>query len=119
MEVTNFDPLPCATRPATSRPSPNQSKTKKVKLSDLPARCKSAWPTIESQGPKLQNLMVIKMKTMLVRVTEINRKSGGVHLHNNATYRDKHDLDSAGNPKERQFVSSSLRIKPLLGVSKN
>ena len=126
MEVTNTSPLPCATRPssggqpanaAKSRPSSNRNKVKQVKLSDLPARCKSAWPTIESQGPKLQNLMVEKMKTMLGNVTEISRKSDGIELRENATYQDKHDLDSEGIPKTKQFVHSSLRIKPLLGDS--
>ena len=127
MSVTNESPLPCATRPpsggqpataATARPNSNQRKINKMKLSDLLANCRSAWPTIESQGPSLQNLMVAKMKTMLGHVGEITRKSDGIHLNDNATYRDKHDLDSEGNPKEKQFVHSSVRIKPLLGDSK-
>ena len=62
--------------------------------------------------------MVAKMKTMLGHVEEITRKSDRINLNENATYRDKHDLDSEGNPKEKQFVHSSVRIKPLLGDSK-
>jgi len=62
--------------------------------------------------------MVQKTKAMLGHAKEIKRKSDGINLHKNATYRDKHDLDSEGNPKEKQFVHSSVRIKPLLGSSK-
>ena len=93
MEVTNSAPLPCATGPpsggqpasaAKSRSNSNQNKINKMKLSDLPANCRSAWPTIESQGPSLQNLMVAKMKTMLGHVEEITRKSDRIHLDENA-----------------------------------
>ena len=47
------------------------------------------------------------MKAMLGHVAEITRKSNGINLNKNATYRDKHDLSSEGNPKEKQFVHSS------------
>ena len=81
-------------------------------------RYKSASPIIESQGPRLHNLMVQKTKAMLGHAKEIKCKSDGINLHENATYRDKHDLDTEGKPKQKQFVHSSVRIKPLLGDSK-
>ena len=58
--------------------------------------------------------MVKNSEAMLGHAKEIKRKSDGINLQTNATYYDKHDLDSEGNPKEKQIVHSSLYIKSLL-----
>ena len=55
---------------------------------------------------------------MLELTGNIQHNLDGLSRTPDSHYFDKHDKDSAGNPKKKPFVHSSLRITPLLTTSK-
>ena len=56
--------------------------------------------------------MFKRMKNMLELTGNIRRKLDGLSRTSDSHYFDKHDKNNAENSKKKQFVHSSLKIKP-------
>ena len=85
---------------------PPQLTGKLVELKDI----------VEPQHSNLQWIIVNNTKAMLENREEIARKLDAI-CRFGGTYLDKHDVGDDGKPKEKPYLPTSLRIKPILNCS--